>query len=280
MTTRTPVAKTYKLFIGGAFPRSESGRTHPVSDRKGRLVAHVAWASRKDLRDAVRAARGAHGAWAARTPYNRAQIVYRVAEVLEGRRAQFEDELGVGGMTPRAARADVDAAVDAAVYWAGFADKHEQLVGGVNPVAGPFLNVSQVIPLGVCGLACPDDGGVAGLVGLIGPALAAGNTAVAIAGGPSALVTSTLGEVLATSDIPGGVVNLLTGDHAALMGWLVDHAGVDMVDLSGVAPEARGELVARTAENLTRSACTEGREDLATIQAFCDVRTVWHPARI
>ena len=280
MSDRVEVAKTYKLFIGGAFPRSESGRTHSVRDRRERLVAHVAWASRKDLRDAVRAARGAQPGWAGRTAYNRAQVIYRVAEVLEGRRDQFEAELQVGGMTPRAARTNVDAAVDGSVYWAGFADKLEQLAGGVNPVAGPFLNVSQTIPLGVCGLACPDDGGVAGLLGLICPAMAAGNAVVAVAGGRSALVSSTLGEVLATSDVPAGVANVLTGDHEALLGWMVDHADIDMVDLTGAPAELRPDLEARTAENLTRWAATGGAEHLGTIMEFRDVRTVWHPARI
>lgn len=273
------VRKTYKLFIGGAFPRSESGRTRAVHDRRGALVAHVAWASRKDLRDAVRVARAAQPGWWGRSAYNRGQIVYRIAEMLEGRRDQCVAEMSRAGMTARAATANVDRAIDAAVYWAGFADKVEQLVGGVNAVAGPYLNVSQVVPHGVCGLACDDDGGLAGVVGLIAPAIMAGNTVVAVVGGASALVTSTLGEVVATSDVPAGVVNLLTGDHG-LLEWLADHADIDMLDLTGAPPEQRADLEQRAAQNVTRVAATGATEDLRTASAFCDIRTVWHPARI
>lgn len=280
MSDRLEVRKTYKLFIGGAFPRSESGRTFPVTAPGGAVLAHVARASRKDVRDAVRAARGAQESWAARTPYNRGQILYRIAEVLEGRAAQLAAELEAVGVPAADARADVEAAVDGAVYWAGFADKLDMLVGGVNPVAGPFLNLSNAVPMGVCALACPDAGGVRGVLGLVCPAIMAGNTVVAVAGGPAALVTSTLGEVVATSDVPGGVVNLLTGDHAQLLPWLADHDDVDQIDLSGAPEDLAGDLRARTAENLKRASRTGGAEDLRTALAFCEIRTVWHPARI
>ena len=279
MSDRLEVRKTYKLFIGGAFPRSESGRTTPVHAPDGRLLAHVAQASRKDVRDAVRAARGAQDAWAGRTAYNRAQIVYRIAEVLEGRAAQLAGELESVGVAAGAARADVEAAIDAAVYWAGFADKLDQLVGGVNPVAGPFLNLSTTVPLGVCALACPPEG-VRGVIGLVCPAIMAGNSAVALAGGHAALVTSTLGEVIATSDVPGGVVNLLTGDHGQLLPWLADHEDVDLIDLSGAPAELLADLEARAADNLKRTARCGGAEDIRTAMAFCEIRTVWHPARI
>jgi acyl-CoA reductase-like NAD-dependent aldehyde dehydrogenase len=280
MSERVEVRKTYKLFIGGAFPRSESGRTTPVTAPDGRLLAHVASASRKDVRDAVRAARGAQGAWADRTAYNRGQVLYRIAEVLEGRATQLAAELEAVGVAAPDARADVEAAVDAAVYWAGFADKLDQLVGAVNPVAGPFLNLSNPIPLGVCALACPDDGGVRGVLGLVCPAIMAGNAVVALAGGPAALVTSTLGEVVATSDVPGGVVNLLTGDGGTLLPWLADHEDVDLIDLSGAPAELSADLEARAADNLKRTARTHGAEDIRTATAFCEIRTVWHPARI
>ena len=279
MSGRLEVRKTYKLFIGGAFPRSESGRTTPVTAPDGRLLAHVAQASRKDVRDAVRAARGAQPGWEGRTAYNRAQITYRVAEVLEGRAAQLSQELAAVGVPAAEARADVEAAIDAAVYWAGFADKLDALVGGVNPVAGPFLNLSTTVPLGVCALACPDEG-VRGVLGLVCPAIMAGNAVVAVAGGPAALVTSTLGEVIATSDVPGGVVNLLTGDHSALLPWLADHEDVDLIDLSGAPEPMRADLEERAAENLKRTVRTGGDEDLRTATAFCEIRTVWHPARI
>jgi acyl-CoA reductase-like NAD-dependent aldehyde dehydrogenase len=280
MSDRLAVRKTYKLFIGGAFPRSESGRTIPVRAPDGRLLAHVARASRKDVRDAVRAARGAQAGWAGRTAYNRGQVLYRVAEVLEGRAAQLAGELTAVGVAEAEARADVEAAVDAAVWWAGFADKLDQLVGAVNPVSGPFLNVSSPVPPGVCALACPDEGGVAGVLRLVCPALMAGNAAVAVAGGPAALVTSTLGEVIATSDVPAGVVNLLTGEGRALLPWLADHEDVDLIDLTGAPDDMIADLEARATGNLKRVARTGGAEDIGTAAAFCEIRTVWHPARI
>jgi acyl-CoA reductase-like NAD-dependent aldehyde dehydrogenase len=280
VSDRLTVRKTYKLFIGGAFPRSESGRTFPVHAADGTLLAHVAAASRKDARDAVRAARGAQAAWAGRTAHNRGQILYRIAEVLEGRAAQLADELTAVGVPAGAARADVEAAVDAAVWWAGFADKLDHLVGSVNPVAGPFLNLSTPVPVGVAALACPDGGGVAGMLGLVLPAMMAGNAAVAVAGGPAALVTSTLGEVVATSDVPGGVVNLLTGDAAALLPWLADHEDVDLIELSGAPEGLLADLEERAAANLKRVARTGGAETVETAAAFCEIRTVWHPARI
>ncbi len=280
MTDRLAVRKTYKLFIGGAFPRSESGRTIAVTAPDGSPLAQVARASRKDVRDAVRAARGAQPGWAGRTAYNRGQVLYRIAEVLEGRAAQLAAELEAVGADAGGARADVEAAVDAAVYWAGFADKLDGLAGGVNPVAGPFLNLSGTVPLGVCGLACGDDGGVRGVLGLVLPAIMAGNAVVALAGGPAALVTSTLGEVVATSDVPGGVVNLLTGDGAELLPWMADHDDVDLIDLSGAPEGMVADLEARAADNLKRTPRTGGAESLATAMAFCEIRTVWHPARI
>lgn len=280
MTERLTVRKTYKLFIGGAFPRSESGRTFPVRAPDGTLLAHVAAASRKDARDAVRAARGAQAAWAGRTAYNRGQILYRIAEVLEGRAAQLADELAAVGVDPATAGEDVEAAVDAAVWWAGFADKLDHLVGAVNPVAGPFLNLSTPVAMGVCALACPDGGGVAGVLGLVLPAIMAGNAVVAVAGGPAALVTSTLGEVVATSDVPGGVVNLLTGDGAALLPWLADHEDVDLIELSGAPEDLIADLEERAAGNLKRVARTGGAETVETAAALCEIRTVWHPARI
>ena len=280
MSERVRVRKTYKLYIGGAFPRSESGRTIAVTSPEGDLLAHVARASRKDLREAIRAARGAHQAWAERTAYNRGQILYRLAEVVEGRAAQFVDELTSVGVVPADARRDVEAAVDGLIYWAGFADKIEILTGSVNPVAGPFLNVSQAIPLGVCGLSCRDDGGLAGITGQIGPALAAANSVVAVAGAPAALVMSTLGEAAATSAVPAGVLTLLTGEGAALLPWLADHEDVDLIDVTGAPSDLRADLEARAAENLKRVVATEGREDLNAARAFTEIKTVWHPARI
>lgn len=279
MTGRVEVRKTYKLFIGGAFPRSESGRAFPVTAPDGALLAHVAQASRKDVRDAVRAARGAQPGWEGRTAYNRAQVLYRIGEVLEGRAGQLAGELAAVGVPPDAARADVEAAVDAAVWWAGLADKLDTLVGGVNPVAGPFLNLSNALPVGVCALACPE-GGVRDVLGLVLPAVMAGNAVVALTGGPASLAVSTLGEVIATSDVPGGVVNLLTGDAARLLPWLADHDDVDLIDLSGAPEAAAADLEERACGNLKRVVRSGGREDIRTAAAFCEIRTVWHPARI
>ncbi len=279
MSGRVEVRKTYKLFVGGAFPRSESGRTFPVTAPDGTLLAHVAQASRKDVRDAVRAARGAQPGWEGRTAYNRAQILYRIGEVLEGRAAQLAGELAAVGVGEEAARADVEAAVDAAVWWAGFTDKLDTLVGGVNPVAGPFLNLSNALPVGVCALACAE-GGVRDVLGLVLPAIMAGNSVVALAGGPASLAVSTLGEVIATSDVPGGVVNLLTGDAAQLLPWLADHDDVDLIDLSGAPQDMAADLEERSCGNLKRVVRTRGAEDVRTAAAFCEIRTVWHPARI
>ena len=279
MIERLEVRKTYKLFIAGAFPRSESGRTMAVNAPDGRLLAHVARASRKDVRDAVRAARGAQEGWAGRTAYNRGQIIYRIAEVLEGRAAQLASELMAVGVAPDLARADVESAIDAAVYWAGFADKLDQLVGGVNPVAGPFLNLSTTVPLGVCALACPDEG-LRGVLGLVCPAIMAGNAIVALTGGHASLVMSTLGEAIATSDVPAGVVNLLTGDEAQLLPWLADHDDVDLIDLTGAPALLLADLEARAADNLKRTTRTGGAADIRTAMAFCEIRTVWHPARM
>ncbi len=279
MSDRVEVRKTYKLFIGGAFPRSESGRTFPVNGPDG-TVAQVAKASRKDARDAVRAARAAQQSWADRTPYNRGQIVYRIAEVLEGRAEQFVAEQVALGIDAVAASSDVERAVDCVVYWAGFADKLDQLVGSTNGVAGPFLNLSTPEPLGVCALVCPDDGGVRGIVGLLAPAIMAGNTVVAVTGGLASLVMSTLGEAIATSDVPGGVVNLLTGSHDELLPWLADHDDVDLVDTTGASDALRTDIEFRAAANVKHVVRTNGTEDLGTANAFCQIKTVWHPARI
>ena len=279
-TAHLDVRKTYKLFIGGAFPRSESGRTMAVHDAAGGLLAHVALASRKDARDAVRAARGAQESWEARTAYNRGQILYRLAEVIEGRREQFAGELAAVGLDPGRANADVASAIDACMFWAGFADKLDQLVGGVNPVAGPFLNLSTPEPQGVCALACADGGGLAGIIGLVAPALMAGNAVVALAGGQATLVMSTLGEVVATSDVPAGVVNLLTGDHATLLPWLAGHDDVDLLDLSGAPAALIADLEGRSAESVKRVTRTDGAQNVLTASAFTEIKTVWHPARI
>jgi acyl-CoA reductase-like NAD-dependent aldehyde dehydrogenase len=234
--TRIDVRKTYKLYLGGAFPRSESGRTYVVSDAKGRFVANAAAASRKDARDAVQAARKAFGGWAAKTPYNRGQLLYRVAEVLEGRRAQFVEEVQAGeGLTKRAAEAAVDAAVDRLVWYAGWADKLAQVVGGTNPVAAPYFNFSLPEPTGVVAVIAPQQSSLLGLVSVLAPVVVTGNTCVVATSTERPVPAITLSEVLATSDVPGGVVNILTGALGDTAPTLASHLDVNAIDLTGLA---------------------------------------------
>ncbi|MFN8052335.1 MAG: aldehyde dehydrogenase family protein [Acidimicrobiales bacterium] len=272
--------KTYKLYSGGAFIRSESGRVYPVAGSDGGTV-RVAQASRKDLRGAVVKARGAQPGWGAATAYLRGQILYRVAEMLDGRREQFVVELENGGSATDDAVAEVDAAVDTWVYWAGWTDKLAQVLGGVNPVAGPFLNLSTPEPTGVVGVIAPDDRPLLGLCELLAPVLCGGNTAVVLASEASPFAALTFGEVLATSDLPGGVANLLVGPVSELAPWLADHRDVDALDISGVGDaELATDLTVRSADNLKRVARTDGARSPRTAGEFLEIKTVWHPARL
>lgn len=279
--SRTDVRKTYKLYIGGAFPRSESGRTYLVETADG-TTANASKASRKDARDAVGAARKAFGGWSGRTAYNRGQVVYRVAEVLESRRAQFEAELVGAGSAAAQAGVEVDAAVDRLVWYAGWTDKIAQVHGSANPVAGPYFNHSAPEPTGVVAVVAPASP-LLGLVSVVAPLIAVGNTCVVIASQPAPLVAITFAEVLATSDVPGGVVNILTGDAAEVAPWLASHMDVNGLDLTGVddADLAR-DLEVAAADNLKRVR-RAGVEDLAASPAldrmttFLETKTVWHP---
>ncbi|MCZ4497613.1 MAG: Aldehyde dehydrogenase family protein [Marmoricola sp.] len=283
MSARLDVKKTYKLYIGGDFPRSESGRTYVVNDAKGRFLANASQASRKDGRDAVRAARAAFGGWSGRTAYNRGQVIYRVAEVLESRRDQFEAELrSTEGVTAVKARSYVDAAVDRLVWYAGWADKLAQVVGGANPVAGPYFNHSSPEPSGVVAVVAPA-GPLLGLVSVVAPVITTGNTCVVIASEPHPLTAITLAEVMATSDLPGGVVNVLTGSVAEISPWLASHLDVNGLDLTGVSdPELGRSLEEAAAENLKRVR-RPGLEDLlappplSRMTTFLETKTVWHP---
>jgi acyl-CoA reductase-like NAD-dependent aldehyde dehydrogenase len=282
-SARLDVRKTYKLYIGGAFPRSESGRSYVVNDARGRFVANASQASRKDARDAVKAARAAFGGWSARTAYNRGQVVYRIAEVLEGRRAQFEEELRVAeGLTAARARAAVDAAVDRLVWYAGWADKIAQVTGSANPVAGPYFNHSAPEPTGVVAVLAPADP-LLGLVSVVAPVITTGNTAVVLASEPHPLTAITLAEVMATSDVPGGVVNVLTGSVAEVAPWLASHMDVNGLDLTGVEDAALAvDLEAAGAENLKRVRRPAAEDLLATpeltrMTTFLETKTVWHP---
>ena len=234
--SRLDVRKTYKLYIGGKFPRSESGRSYEVVSAKGEFLANASMGSRKDVRDAVVAARSALGGWSGATAFNRGQVLYRVAEVLEGRRTQFVDEVAASeGLSPRAAGAVVDAAIDRVVWYAGWTDKIAQVLGNLNPVAGPFFNVSAPEPTGVVGILAPQGSSLLGLVSVVAPVIASGNTAVVVTSATRPLPAVTFSEVLATSDVPGGVVNIVTAQTAEVATWLAAHRDVNAIDLTGVA---------------------------------------------
>jgi acyl-CoA reductase-like NAD-dependent aldehyde dehydrogenase len=282
---RLVVRKTYKLYVNGAFPRSESGRSYEVTDTKGHFLANAAWASRKDARDAVVAARGAFGKWSAMTAYNRGQVLYRVAEVMEGRHVQFCEEVVAGeGISQGKARAAVDAAIDRWVWYAGWTDKLAAVLGGANPVAGPYFDFSMPEPTGVVAVLAPQQSSLLGLVSVLAPVLAGGNTAVVVTSKERPLPAVTLGEVLATSDVPGGVVNLLTGDSAELGPWLAEHADVDGIDLTG-APTGRAMELEReaagTIKRVVRPPATEpdwtADPGLSRMTPFLETKTVWHP---
>ncbi|WEH35536.1 aldehyde dehydrogenase family protein [Streptomyces sp. AM 4-1-1] len=293
---RLSVFKTYKLYVGGKFPRSESGRVYEVTDSKGTWLANAPRSSRKDARDAVVAARKAFGGWSGATAYNRGQVLYRVAEMLEGRRDQFVREVAdAEGLSRSKAGAVVDAAIDRWVWYAGWTDKVAQLVGGANPVAGPFLNLSTPEPTGVVAVLAPRDSSFLGLVSVIAPVIATGNTAVVVASERSPLPALSLGEVLATSDLPGGVVNVLSGKAAEIAAPLASHQDVNAIDLTGADAGLAKELEIAAADNLKRvlrprradgeDGKDGGRGDgdwltdpgTARLTAFLETKTVWHP---
>jgi acyl-CoA reductase-like NAD-dependent aldehyde dehydrogenase len=279
---RLAVRKTYKLFIGGAFPRSESGRVYPVLGRGGALLGHAAQASRKDARDAVTAARAAVGRWSGATAYNRGQVLYRVAEMLEGRAAQFTAEVATAEniREPKASQ-QVDAAIDRWVWYAGWPDKIAQIAGGANPVAGPYFNFSVPEPTGVVAVIAPQQSSLLGLVSVIAPVIATGNAAVVVASQDRPLPAISLAEVLATSDLPGGVVNLLTGSTAELAPVLAGHMDVNAIDLTGAAGADRAELEGLAADNVKRVLAAEqdwtAPPTTQRMLAFLETKTVWHP---
>ncbi len=286
---RLAVRKTYKLYVGGAFPRSESGRTYEVSAADGRFLANAALASRKDARDAVVAARKAVSGWSGATAYNRGQVLYRVAEMLEGRRAQFVAEVAdAEGLKAGKAGDAVDAAIDRWVWYAGWSDKIHQVHGSSNPVAGPYFDFSVPEPTGVVALVAPRDSSLLGLVSVVAPAIVTGNTAVVVASEERPLPAITLAEVLATSDLPGGVVNLLTGRAAEIAPWLASHMDVNALDLAGVTDtELATELETAAAENLKRvvrppvtTPDWSADPGLDRMLAFLETKTVWHPVGI
>jgi acyl-CoA reductase-like NAD-dependent aldehyde dehydrogenase len=287
---RIEVRKTYKLYIGGAFPRTESGRAYEVLGARGQPLANASRGTRKDIRDAVRAARGAQPEWAAKTAYNRSQILYRIAELMEGRRDQFVAEvIAAEGVTrPRAARA-VDAAIDRWVWYAGWADKYPQVIGTVNPVAGRYFNFSVPEPTGVVGIIAPEASSLLGLVSRLAPVVVSGNAAVVLASETRPLPAVTLTEVLATSDVPGGVVNLITGLRRELVGHLAGHMDVNALDAFGASPDESAALEEIAVENVKRFVrppaagldrydwLSDSAQSPYLIGEYVEIKTVWHP---
>jgi acyl-CoA reductase-like NAD-dependent aldehyde dehydrogenase len=280
---RLEIRKTYKLFIGGKFPRTESGRTYPVEDRKGDFLAHACRASRKDFRNAVVAARAAHPGWAATSGYLRGQILYRVAEMLEGRSDQFNAELRALGATAAAARREVVRAIDLLVHYAGWSDKYQALFSSVNPVAGPHFNFSRPEPTGVVVQVAPGGSALLGLVSVLAPALVGGNTVVALASGAKPLPAVSFAEVLATSDIPAGVVNILTGHRTELLPHMAGHMDVNALVLCSDDPEERKLAQREGAENLKRVVVKPDAPLDASpyhITDLQEIKTTWHPVGV
>jgi len=274
--SRLEVKKTYKLYINGAFPRSESGRIYEVTDAKGDFVANPALASRKDLRDAVVAARSAQPGWAKATAYNRGQILYRIAEMLEGRADQIAAEISAtSAVTPKKAHEQVMAAIDLWVWYAGWSDKLSAAFGATNPVAGPYYNFTIPEPQGVIAVA-PSDSFLA-FIDSIAPVITSGNSVVALVPGASAIAAMTFAEVLATSDLPHGVINILTGSHDELAPWAASHMDIDGMDISGIEKKKRAALKEAGAENLKRIHHFEDAQTPNRIYAFMEAKTVWHP---
>jgi acyl-CoA reductase-like NAD-dependent aldehyde dehydrogenase len=283
--SRIEVRKTHKLFIGGAFPRSESGRTYEVTSADGSFIANVAQASRKDARDAVLAARAAFAKWSTATAYNRGQVLYRIAEIMEGRREQFIDEVEQGeGLSSKKAANQVDIAIDRWVWYAGWADKYGQVLGNTNPVAGPYFNFSVPVPTGVVAAVAPQGTSILGLVSVLAPIIVTGNAVIAMPSPSAPIPAITLAECLATSDVPGGVVNILTGAPAEVMPWLAEHADVNALDLTGIVDEAvAAELERQAAGTVKRVRQPKPDADwgatpsLSRMRQFVEISTVWHP---
>ncbi|MDA0666532.1 MAG: aldehyde dehydrogenase family protein [Planctomycetota bacterium] len=286
---RLPVLKTYKLFLGGAFPRTESGRSWPIEGRKGEVFAHLCLGSRKDLRNAVVAARKAQDGWSRRDAYNRGQVLYRMAEMLEGKTAEFASAMAEtvpGGV--RRARKEVEAAVDRLVAYAGWADKFSQVLGCNNPVAGPFYNFTVAEAMGVVGVVAPKEEALLGLVSLLAPVLVAGNTAIVIGSETDPLATALFGEVCATSDVPPGVVNLITGKREELLEVMATHRDIDGLAAAQCSKGERILLESGIAENLKRVTIekvkgkdwydVEQMHSPYRIQPFVEMKTIWHPS--
>ncbi|MEY3231133.1 MAG: hypothetical protein RL689_1222 [Planctomycetota bacterium] len=300
--SRIPVLKTFKLFIDGAFPRSESGRSLEVKDAKGRLIAHLCKASRKDFRDAVEAARRGHEKWAAATSYNRGQVLYRLAEMMEGKRTELAEAIACVGVAPKSAAQEVEVAIDRVVHYAGWADKYAQVLGCSNPVSGPFHNFTVCEPCGVVACIAPDERPLLGLLSVMLPVVASGNACIAVASGLNPIPAAVLAEGIATSDLPAGVINLLTGERAELLPVIAGHREVDAIH-AALSTDAEITLLREgMAENIKRvhirRAAATGKaaskragqgvdwldaaacEGLDWIEPFVEHKTLWHPSAV
>jgi acyl-CoA reductase-like NAD-dependent aldehyde dehydrogenase len=276
--SRIDVNKTYKLFIGGAFPRSESGRVYEIKGANKKFIANPALASRKDLRDAVVAAKAAHSGWANATAFNRGQILYRVAEIMQGRSDQFIDEIcALEGVTTKVAKVQVEEAIDTWVWYSGWCDKLSSVSGSLNQVSGPFYNFTTPEALGVVAIFAENKPSLLGVVRTLAPVIASGNSAVLIASESYPLPAITLSEVLATSDLPGGVVNILTGKIAELAPWVGSHMEIDGVDVAGLSKKQEEELKLVGADNLKRIFRFSPTNRPERILSFMEQKTVWHP---
>jgi len=279
--SRIDVNKTYKLFIGGAFPRSESGRVYEIKGANKKFIANPSLASRKDLRDAVVAAKSAQPGWANATAFNRGQILYRIAEIMEGRSEQFVDEIcALEGVTNKVAKTQVEAAIDTWVWYSGWCDKLSSVTGSLNQVSGPFYNFTTPEPLGVVAIFAENRPSLLGVVRTLAPVLAGGNSAVLIASENYPLPAITLSEALATSDVPGGVVNILTGKSAELAPWVGSHMEIDGVDVAGLTKKQEEELKLVGADNLKRIFRFNPDNHPERILSFMEQKTVWHPIGI
>jgi acyl-CoA reductase-like NAD-dependent aldehyde dehydrogenase len=278
------ISKTYKLFIGGSFPRSESGRTYQARDNKGNFMANAALASRKDLRDAVVAARKGYAAWSKATAYNRGQVIYRIAEMLEGRRTEFLELIMMStGASSKDATAEVDAGIDRLVHYAGWTDKLAAVMGSANPVSSPYFSYSAPEPTGVVGILAPSGSPLLGLISVVAPVITGGNACIAIAAEWDPCVAITFAEVLGTSDVPAGVINVLTGRSSEIAPHLAAHSDVNALDLTGADEDLRESLEQAAAETVKRVYAPRGVPDFtaapgtARLRAFLEIKTVWHP---
>ena len=279
--SRIDINKTYKLFIGGAFPRSESGRVYEVKGSNKKFLANPALASRKDLRDAVVAAKSAQAGWAGATAFNRGQILYRIAEIMQGRSEQFTDEISaLEGITGKAAKLQVEEAIDTWVWYSGWCDKLSSVAGSQNQVSGPFYNFTTPESLGVVAIFAESKPSLLGAVRTLAPVLAGGNSAVLIASEAYPLPAITLGEVLATSDLPAGVVNILTGKTSEFYPWVGSHMEIDGVDVAGLSKKQEEELKLVGADNLKRITRFSTINHPERILSFMEQKTIWHPIGI